>query len=52
MKAIRTKEVRGPLESQGYEVPMETTPESTSRRIAEELVRWTRLAKEANIRMD
>ena len=52
VKAIRTKEVRGPLEIQGYEVPMETTPESTSRRIAEELVRWTRLAKEANIRLD
>ena len=37
VKALRTKDVRDPLESQGYDVPTETTPESTAKRIADEL---------------
>ena len=52
VRALRTKEVRGPLEAQGYEVPTESSPESTTRRIADELLRWTKLAKEANIKID
>jgi len=51
IRALKTKEVRGPLEAQGYEVPTESTPESATKRIADELVRWTRLAKEANIQI-
>lgn len=51
-KALRSPEVREPLEAQGYEVPANSTPESLARYIAEETERWGKVAREANIRFD
>ena len=43
---------RTPLEDEGYFVPTETTPESTSASIISELDRWTSLAEELDITLD
>ena len=52
VRVLNSKEFRQPLEAQGYEVPAHSSPESTTKRLSEELVRWTKIAKAADIQIE
>lgn len=52
VRVLNSREFRQPLEAQGYEVPTHSSPESTTRKISEELTRWTKIAKAADIQIE
>jgi len=52
VRVLNSKDFRQPLEEQGYEVPTYSSPESTTRKISEELIRWTKIAKAADIQIE
>jgi len=51
-RALRTPEVKGPLQAQGYDVPADSTTESLAQLIAAETIRWAKVTREAKIELN
>jgi len=52
VKALRAPDVKDRLESIGYELLHDETPEAFAKYIAEDTQRWAKVARDSNIRLD